>query len=63
MPTPTDEPLDINIPPPESRGAGMVLIWRCTNCGEIFHLNHAPLPEVCPNCGKDRSYFEQVIED
>ncbi len=57
------EHLDIQIPPPETRGAGMVLIWKCTNCGEIFHLNHTILPDTCPNCGADRSFFEQVIED
>lgn len=59
----SNEPQDIRIPPPELRTAGMVLIWRCTNCGEIFQLHHKALPENCPNCGKDRSVFEQVIED
>ena len=64
-PTPTpEESLHIQVPPPETRTAGMVLIWKCTNCGEIFHLNQIlQLPDICPNCGADRSFFEQVIED
>ena len=59
----TNEALDIQIPPPESRHAEMVLVWRCTNCGEIFHLNHTTLPDKCPNCGADKTEFEQVVED
>lgn len=57
------EVMCIRIPPPEVRTASMVLVWRCTNCGEIFPLCNAPLPIVCTYCGKDRRYFEQVIED
>ena len=63
MPENNEQPLDINVPPPETRTSNMVLVWKCTNCGEIFQLHHAPLPDVCPNCGKDRTFFEQVIED
>jgi rubrerythrin len=54
---------NIKIPPPESRGNAMVLVWRCTNCGHIFHLADTVLPEECPSCGKSKEFFEQVIED
>ncbi len=58
-----EEPQNIKIPPPESRGNAMVLIWKCTNCGNIFHLDNTILPETCPSCGKPKEFFEQVIED
>ena len=54
---------NIKIPPPESRGNAMVLIWKCTNCGHIFHLDNTVLPEACPSCQKPKEFFEQVIED
>ena len=54
---------NITIPPPESRGNAMVLIWRCTNCGHIFHLDNTVLPDICPSCGSAKEFFEQVIED
>jgi rubrerythrin len=54
---------NIKIPPPESRGSAMVLIWRCTECGHVFHLDDTVLPETCPSCGKPKEFFEQVIED
>ncbi len=54
---------NIKIPPPESRGNAMVLIWKCTSCGHIFHLDNTILPENCPSCNKTKEFFEQVIED
>jgi rubrerythrin len=54
---------NIAIPPPESRGNAMVLIWKCTNCGHIFHLDNTVLPDACPSCDSGKEFFEQVIED
>jgi rubrerythrin len=63
MDNPKEEVQNIKIPPPESRGNAMVLIWRCTNCGHIFHLDNTVLPDCCPSCSKPKEFFEQVIED
>ena len=52
----------ITVPPPETRTAGMQLIWRCTHCGHIFP-QHAEIPENCPSCGKHKEFYEQVNED
>jgi rubrerythrin len=59
-----DEPIhqEIQVPPPETRTAGMLLIWRCTNCGNIFD-QHEDIPDHCPNCGKPKEYYEQMQED
>lgn len=54
---------DIIIPAPESRANAMTLVWKCTNCGYLFQLHHAALPDNCPNCGVKKEFFEKLIED
>jgi len=38
-----------------------VVKWKCRNCGHIFEGTE--VPEKCPVCAHDRSYFELFIEN
>ena len=36
--------------------------WKCTVCGYIYEGDELPADFVCPVCGKDASFFEEVSE-
>ena len=36
--------------------------WKCTICGYIYEGDELPADFVCPVCGKDASFFEEVAE-
>ena len=39
-----------------------VVVWKCTVCGYIYEGDELPADFVCPVCGKDASFFEEVSE-
>lgn len=36
--------------------------WKCTVCGYVYEGDELPADYVCPICGKDASFFEEVTE-
>ncbi|MDP2948521.1 MAG: hypothetical protein Q8P22_03165 [Chloroflexota bacterium] len=49
-------------PEPTHRTAALEILWRCLDCGELWHRD-APLPQVCPSCGAPREHFGLLLED
>lgn len=45
----------------EKRGSGVVKLWRCIICGEIFEGTEPP--DVCPACGASTLQFEVLEEE